>query len=269
MEANAYILGTERKELFRLGYQHQVWSAEARKAWEIAEFSYGQTILDIGCGPGFCSQELAYIVGPDGKVIAVDKSKSYIDFVNSVNKVHALNIETHCCAFDDLELNAESVDGVFSRWAMAWISNPQEIINKLAGYMKSGGVVAMQEYYDWSTFQIEPNLPGLTKGIKAALKNLREQEGDIDVGRHLSSMFYNAGLEVVSTRLMPKLALPEDMNWYWPKTFLTIYLPKLVAAGYISEREVQSALDDFDELEYINGASICTPQMIEVVAVKP
>lgn len=268
-EDGAYILGTERAELHRLGYQHQVWSSEARKGWEIAEFSQGQTILDLGCGPGFCTQELAYIVGHDGKVIGVDKSKLYIDFLENINKVHNLSIETHCCDFNDLHLNEQTLDGIYCRWAMAWISNPDEIINKTAAYLKSGGVVVMQEYYDWSTFQIEPNLSGLSKGIKAALQSLLDQEGEINIGRRLPSIFYNAGLEVISTRLMPKLALPEDLNWYWPKTFLNIYLPKLVAGGFITKEEVEEALDQFDELEYINGATIHCPQMIEVVAVKP
>ena len=268
-EKDAYILGTEREELHRLGYQHQVWSGEARKGWDIAEFSQGQTILDLGCGPGFCTTELGYIVGPDGKVIGVDRSQLYIDFLNKVNEIHALNIETHCCDFDDMNFDPESLDGVYCRWALAWIPNPQEIVNKLQTYLKSGGVVVMQEYYDWSTLQIEPNLPGLTKGIKAALRSFKEQAGDIDVGRQLPSMFFDAGLEVISTRLMPKLAQPEDLNWYWPKTFFNIYLPKLIAGGFITSEEVEVALSEFDELECINGATLHCPQMVEVVAVKP
>jgi len=268
-EEGAYILGTERAELYRLGYQHQVWSSEARKGWEIAEFSQGQTILDLGCGPGFCTQELAYIVGHHGKVIGVDRSQVFIDFLKNTNAVHGLNIDARCSDFNDMELETESLDGVYCRWALAWISNAEEIINKTATYLKSGGAMVMQEYYDWSTFQIEPNLPGLTKGIKAALQSFLDQEGEINIGRRLPALFYGAGLEVISTRLMPKLALPEDLNWYWPKTFLTIYLPKLVAAGLLTESEVKKALEDFDELEYINGATIHCPQMIEVVAVKP
>lgn len=268
-ESNAYILGTERQELHRLGYQHQVWSSESRKGWDIAEFSQGQTILDLGCGPGFCSIELGYIVGDTGKVFGIDRSKVFIDFLNDCNKIHDLNIETICADFDELDLPEESLDGIYCRWAMAWIPNPEEIIAKVSKYLKSGGVIVMQEYYDWSTFQIEPNLPSLTKGIKAALRSFKEQEGDIDVGRRLSSIFYNTGLEVISSRLMPKLALAEDLNWYWPKTFLNIYLPKLVEKNYISSEEVEEALDEFEELETINGASVHCPQMIEVIAVKP
>ena len=79
-EENAYILGTDEQELYRLGLQHQVWASEAQKGWNLAQFSSGQTILDLGCGPGFCSKELAFLTGPKGKIIGIDRSKNYIDY---------------------------------------------------------------------------------------------------------------------------------------------------------------------------------------------
>ena len=60
-ESKAYILGTDSEELFRLGVQHQVWAEEAQKGWRLANFSAGQTLLDLGCGPGYCTKELAFI----------------------------------------------------------------------------------------------------------------------------------------------------------------------------------------------------------------
>ena len=62
-EQNAYILGTDKEELHRLGIQHQVWASEAQKGWTLAGFTAGQTLLDLGCGPGFCTKELAMITG--------------------------------------------------------------------------------------------------------------------------------------------------------------------------------------------------------------
>ena len=75
-EYNAYILGTDKKELHRLENQHKIWKSEARKGWEIAEFKPGQILLDIGCGPGLCTIELANVVGDSGKVIGVDLKKA-------------------------------------------------------------------------------------------------------------------------------------------------------------------------------------------------
>ena len=266
-EANAYILGTETAELHRLGLQHQVWSSEAIKSWDLAGFTAGQTLLDLGCGPGFCTTELAYIAGETGKVIGVDKSAHYIDFLKDWSRQLSLNIETQCCDFESMNLAPNSIDGVYDRWAMAWVSNPKEIISKLFTALKSGGVVITQEYFDWSTLQTEPHLPALAKGITAALQSLRDQN-DIDIGRKLPQYFEACGFEIISTRPLTKMATPKQFTWQWPKSFFAIYFPKLVSAGYLSQKEVDDALAAFNELEKMPGATIFTPTMREVIARK-
>ena len=266
-ENNAYILGTETAELHRLGLQHQVWSSEAIKGWELAGFTHGQTFLDLGCGPGFCTTELAYIAGVKGKVIAVDKSKYYIDFLAKVTEQFNLNIETQCCDFDTMQLDDDSLDGVYDRWALAWISNPKEILTKIHKALKKGGVVVTQEYFDWSTLQTEPHIPELAKGIAAALQSLRDQN-NIDVGRKLPKYFEECGYEIISTRPLTKMATPKQFTWHWPKSFFTIYFPKLVDSGYLSQVEVDEALAAFNDLEKMTGATIFTPSMREVIARK-
>lgn len=268
-EQNQYILGTEQKELHRLGLQHQVWSSEANHAWKIADFSEGQTILDLGCGPGFCSLELAYIVGENGEIIGVDQSKGYLDFLESQAKVHGLeNISTINAGFQDLNLDDESLDGVYHRWALAWIDDAEGIIAKLSKALKPGGVIASHEYYDWSLFQTEPRLPALNLAIKAALQSFKDSEGNINIGRQLPSLFHNAGLEVISTRTISKIGYNYDLEWQWPMTFLSIYIPKLVEKELLTHEEATNALQDLHKLEDIPGASICCPLMYEVIAVK-
>lgn len=264
-----YILGTHIEELHRLGYQHQVWSSEARKAWEIAEFSYGQNILDLGSGPGFCSIELGYLVGDEGKVIAADMSRAFLDYLELLNKSYRLNIETRHGDFRNLDLPDNSLDGIYSRWALAWISNPEKLVEKLVRALKPGGVFVIQEYFDWSTFQTIPEFPELKNLISRILKSFKDQEGDIDVGRHMMSYFNNAGLEVISSRPLTKYAYPNEMNWYWPKTFLNVYPQLLVESGQLNASELQEALEAFDQLEYMEETVIFCPSMIEIIAVKP
>ncbi len=265
-EKNAYVLGTERKELHRLGLQHQVWASEALKGWELAEFTAGQTILDLGSGPGFCTQDLAYIVGEEGKVIAVDKSKVFLDFLKQTATQHGLDIELIHSDFENMVLEDDSIDGIYHRWALAWVPNPKEIIGKLVRSLRSGGVIVSQEYYNWSTFQVEPHFPALQHGINSILRSFKESDSEIDIGRKLPAMFEAEGLEVISVRPMPKIALPGDMVWQWPKSFLKIYLPKLT--NYLNSEEVAKALEEMEELENTPGATILTPQMVEVIAVK-
>jgi ubiquinone/menaquinone biosynthesis C-methylase UbiE len=267
-EENAYILGTDADELHRLGLQHQVWSSEAQQAWKTANFSAGQTLLDLGCGPGFCTRELAYITGKEGKVIGIDKSKGYIQFLQNDALNHDLPIEAIEADFDDMDLADESLDGMYCRWAMAWIPNPEEILQKVSKALKPGGKMVLHEYYDWSTHQTQPNMPSLSRAIAACLKSFKEQPGDIDVGRHLPQMLSNMGMKVTSIRPMSKLARPDELTWQWPKSFYKVYFPKLVEYGFITEEIANNALADLAELEQQEGSSLCCPLLIEVIAEK-
>ena len=270
MSQKDYILGTDRDELHRLGLQHQVWASEAMKAWKLAEFGAGQTILDLGCGPGFCSVPLGYMVGEAGKVIAVDKSNSYIDFLENLNGSHGLKLDLRNVNFNELDLSNDQLDGVFIRWALAWIDNPIEILEKIEEAMMPGAVIVSHEYYDWSTFQVEPHFPSLQTGIDAIFDTYKnKQEGDIDIGRKLPGYFYDLGLEVISTRPLSKLVTPEQFAWQWPKSFLEIFMPKMVEMGHLTSKQVEYALDELYQLENLDGASMLCPQMIEVIAIKP
>ena len=267
-EKNAYILGTDYAELNRLGFQHQVWSSEARKGWQAAGFSKGQKILDLGAGPGFCSVELAYMVGEEGEVVAVDKSQEYLNYLDRVSDLRQLNIKTIQADFKDLDLEGYQFDGIYHRWALAWTDGVQDILHKLYKSLKPGGRIVSHEYYDWKTLQVEPFKPNLSKAISAALKAWNDMDGNINIGRRLPNMLINAGFKVKASRLMPKLATPDDLSWHWPKSFFNIYFPKLAERNYLSEREVELALDDFNQLESTAGATLFCPILIEIIAEK-
>lgn len=264
----AYILGADAEELFRLGVQHQVWAEEAQHGWRLANFCAGQTILDLGCGPGYCTKELAFIAGEEGKVIGIDKSEKFIKFLDGVAKQFGLNIEATHADFDTMKLQPASLDGMYCRWALAWIPNPKEILKKIAAALKPGGRMVIHEYYDWSLLQTEPKKEALTKAISMALKSFKDTDNEIDIGRHLSTMLPEIGMKVIGIRPMAKIATPENGVWQWPKTFFQSYFPRLVPQKYLTQEEVEEALLDLEELEKIDGATICPCLMIEIIAEK-
>ncbi len=267
-ETNAYILGTEQAEMHRLGFQHMVWAEEAFRAWKIAGFSQGHTILDLGCGPGFLTRDLGYIVGKGGKVIGVDISENYTGFARQVMALHGLNAEFQTVAFDDMTLSPGILDGAYCRWALAWVKNPEEIVENIFNALKPGAAFAAHEYFNWSFFQVVPHSKSIALSLKAALNGWKQMEGNINVGSQLPEMFQSIGFKRIKTRPMTKLARAGDMEWYWPKTFFKIYFPKLVSMGLLDQTTCDDALHDMDMLEQNPNAMIYTPQMIEVIGWK-
>lgn len=263
-----YVLGTDTEELHRLGIQHQIWSTEAQRAWDSAGFTAGQTFLDLGAGPGYCAVELAYIAGKEGKVIAVDKSKSYLEFLDRMAREQNLNITTIASDFEVMELDPNSIDGMYSRWALAWLAEPKSILQKVMKALKPGGKMVIHEYYNWSTHQTEPRMEHLAKAISAAQLSMNDTGGNLDVGRAVPGILSDLGMNVLSIRPMAKIARPHELAWQWPKSFFKVYFPKLVPLGYLSDEEVSKAFSDLGELELIEGASLCCPLMFEVIAEK-
>ena len=67
----------------------------------------GMTVADIGCGLGFLTLPLAQMVGPAGRVLAVDLQKAMLSRVERRAKRRALldRIELHQCTEHDLGLD--------------------------------------------------------------------------------------------------------------------------------------------------------------------
>lgn len=267
-ESEKYMLGTHKEELHRLGIQHQVWSSEARRGWEIAEFGNGQTILDLGSGPGFCAMELAYMVGEEGKIIAVDKSDAFIEYLNFRAKTDELNIETMCCDFRDLKLPDNSLDGIFSRWALAWIDEVDDVVEDLSKALRPGGAMVFQEYYDWRTLQCHPANKSFDTAKEAVLAAFATSGGNINIGKELGVIMSDNNIEVVSMRAIPQMCVPGQLNWEWPKSFFKIFLPELANAGLMTKDESDAANAYLEELEGIGGSSILGPLAIELVGIK-
>ena len=53
-----YVLGTHDDEINRLGLQHSVWRPKVLDAWRRAGFTVGQTIIDVGSGPGHATRHV-------------------------------------------------------------------------------------------------------------------------------------------------------------------------------------------------------------------
>tara|TARA_Y100000590_G_scaffold440536_2_gene566043 strand:- start:2695 stop:3504 length:810 start_codon:yes stop_codon:yes gene_type:complete len=267
-ENNEYILGTNKDELSRLELQHKVWLSEAKYGWDLAEFTKGQNILDLGCGPGYCTEELARIVGKKGRVIGVDKSNSFISHLNQIRESSKLSIKPYLVDFNSLILDNNSLDGVYCRWALAWTSNPKEILSNVKNALKPGGRIVIQEYYQVSTLKTNPERPSLRKAIKSVLNSFHDSDFKIDMGSFLPEYFVKLGMKINHLRLISKLATPGSIDWEWPKSFFYNYFPRLVSMGYLNNQDIEYAIEDLKELELLSYSTLCCPLVIEVIAEK-
>ncbi len=70
----------------------------------------GDTVIDLGCGPGFFTIPLARLAGPAGVIVAVDIQSPMLDRVRRNARRHGLadRIRYHRCTPEKINLNLEA-----------------------------------------------------------------------------------------------------------------------------------------------------------------
>ena len=270
IEHEAYVLGTHDEELERLGWQHRVWADAAIAHWQRAGFVPGQTILDVGCGPGFGSKDLAELLGTAGRVIGIDASARYVGFVNEViaDDPNTAPIEAHQGDVQQLDLPEASVDGAYARWVLSFTPEPMRVVEGIARALRPGGRFAVQDYAGWSGLFWGPRSETLGL-LRRAVTGAYESVGaDSDIGRKLPGMMHASGFDVLEIRPLQRTARPGDALWHWPTRFFKLFLPRVVEMGFMTQGEFEAWCDEWDSLTRDEGAFFFTPPQVEIIGVK-
>jgi len=264
-----YVLGTHEDEIARLGLQHEVWRPRALEAWSRAGFTSGQTLLDIGCGPGYATLDLADIVGPAGRVIALDRSRRFLDALEAARSERGLkNIQTIEIDLDEGELPPVQAEGAWSRWVFAFVKRPRELLTRVRDRLKPGGTLALHEYFHYSTWRLTPRTPEMEEFREAVIRSWRDSGGEPDIGLDLPVWLRELGFEIRSLRPIIEVVPPTSAMWEWPKVFIETGLRRLVDLGYLTADRAVEISKAFAAREAEPYTLMVTPAVLEVVAVR-
>jgi ubiquinone/menaquinone biosynthesis C-methylase UbiE len=279
LRSNEYVLGTDERELERLGLQHRLWSDAAHALWRRAGIQPGSAVLDIGCGPGFALLDLARIVTAQsrhtapGRVVGVDASRPYLAHLGAQAAAQQLtNISTVQADLHDLDHLAEvepgSFDAAYARWVFCFVSDPAAVLRGAARALKPGGRLIVQDYFNYESMSVAPRRESFTKAVLATGRSWRTRGGDPDIIGRLPGLLPAAGLRLIHLDVHQRLARPGEQMWHWPQTFWENFLPTLVHMGLLNEDDQAAWLRDWDELSRTPGAFIMLPAVFDLIAEK-
>jgi ubiquinone/menaquinone biosynthesis C-methylase UbiE len=265
-EADAYILGTDREELERLRLQHAVWTEAQHELMDRAGLRAGERVLDLGCGPGFTTFELAQRVGPGGKVVASDMSARFLDFLRKESAHLGFGwIETVLGPVEELALPAASLDAAYGRWILCWVADPLVALERVREALKPGGRLLLQEYLNWGTMRAYPTSPACLRMVEAGLANWRDAHIEIDFAARLPELAPKAGFVLEHFRPRARLGGVGSMEWRWIGEFYRVYYPKIVERGLLSEQEYVAWKSDWARREKEGVSWLATPTMADAV----
>jgi len=268
-EAEDYLLGSRDEELARLGSQHRVWAETAFALWRRAGFRSGGRILDLGCGPGFSTVDLAHLVGSSGRVVAVDASRRFLDHLEAGARALGLaNIETVECDVRDLQLEPASLDGAYARWLFCFLDDPAAAVGRVAAALKPGAAFAVNDYFNYRAFTLAPRSAALDRVVVAVERFWAAEGGDLEIQGRMPSLMRDHGLTVTDISTTSVVARPGSPHWSWPASFFQAFLPRLVQGGYVTAADSRAFWSDWERRSEDPAAFMFLPPMIDVIGVK-
>jgi ubiquinone/menaquinone biosynthesis C-methylase UbiE len=107
----------------------------------------GQIVADIGAGSGLLSVPVAKVVGPKGRVYAVEIDKGFFPAImKRAADAGIANVQTVLGEFTDPKLPVRNVDVAFFHDVLHHVQDRGPYLQTLAGYLKPGGRIVVVDF---------------------------------------------------------------------------------------------------------------------------
>lgn len=207
----------------------------------------GMRILDVGCGTGSITRDIANVVGPSGKVVGLDNTEKFIA-AGKENFAHIKNMELIATDLFQYE-PSEPFDLIVSARTMQWLNNVPEALIKMRSMLKPGGMLSVLDY-NHKKIQWTPEPPAIMKKFYAAFLAWREHAGmNNEVADDLAKMFEGAGFKNIVVINTDEHYTRDDENFVfragiWSKVAA---IKQIADEGFINESERLQTIEEYDE----------------------
>ena len=111
------------------------------------ELKPGQIIADVGAGTGLFTRMFSSVVGKEGRVIAVDITKNFLDHIaRTCRELDLRNVDTQLCSVDSVQLPVNSIDVAFICDTYHHFEFPTKTATSIWQAMKPGGRLVVIDF---------------------------------------------------------------------------------------------------------------------------
>lgn len=215
----------------------------------------GMRVLDIGCGTGAITADIARAVGPQGAVVGLDRDSANLEIAR---QEHAAVPNLSFQAGDILAPDfATSIDAPFdlvnATRVLLWIGEPVHALQQMKKVVRPvGRIVALDYSLDDTEWDPEP--PSSFCDFYRAFLQFRSSNGwDNSMARHLPAVFGAAGLTDIQTHRCDEVVRRGDPNFaHENRSRIWLYVidsvgAKVVKDGFLDGERVALAREEYEQ----------------------
>lgn len=162
--------------------------------------SPGARCVDLGCGGGHVTMELARRVGASGSALGIDLDVELLTVARDVAAAEQLeNVEFRVASAEDL--SEADYDLAFSRLLFMHLRDPEQIAELMVEAVRPGGLVVVEDA-EFSSCFTYPACEAFDRWVDWYRETVRLSGADADIGPRLPGILRAAGVEVLGVRVV-------------------------------------------------------------------
>ncbi|MDI3417361.1 class I SAM-dependent methyltransferase [Streptomyces luteolus] len=216
------------------------WRTAANSAaYLVGELKPHMAILDVGCGPGTITADLAALV-PQGRVTGVDAAPGILDRARATAAERGLdNVEFAVADVHALGFPDDTFCVAHAHQVLQHVGDPVRALRELRRVVRPGGIVAVRDS-DYAAMTWYPRTPGLDDWLDLYERVALANGGEPDAGRRLKSWALEAGFtDVTATSSTWTFSTPQERAWWsglWAeRTTDSSYARRATESGHADE----------------------------------
>ena len=227
---------------------HTSRTAENSAGYLLPYLGEGMALLDVGCGPGTITLDLAELVAP-GEVVAIDAVSSVLEQADALRRRKGIDN----CSFqpgDVYHLGFEDgrFDVVHAHQLLQHLSDPVGALREMHRVLKPNGVLAARDA-DYSSMTWAPDEPLLDRWLELYHQVTDRNGAEADAGRYLLGWAQQAGFTAITASSSTwTFATPSRRAWWG-----SVWAERVLHSS-LATQAIDYELSDQAELEAISDA---------------
>jgi SAM-dependent methyltransferase len=226
----------------------------------------GGRCLDVGCGGGHVSRELASRAGTDGSVVAIDMDETVLERARADTAAAGVDTVEFRCG-DATQIDGAPYDLAYARFLLCHVADPAGVLASMVAALRPGGLVIVEDT-DFTACVSYPPCPAYERWVALYRETVRRRGGNADIGPMLPSLLFDAGVQDVGVAMHQPCALDGDVKVMSPLTLERI-TDSVVSEGVATAHEVAKIGAELAEYCADPTTLITTPRVVQSWGVKP
>jgi 2-polyprenyl-3-methyl-5-hydroxy-6-metoxy-1,4-benzoquinol methylase len=221
----------------------------------------GMTTVDLGCGGGNVTIEIARLIAP-ALATGIDMDEVKLALAREAATARGIaNVQFRAMNLHDWHEPA-AYDVVYARFVLQHLSQPVQILRQMWEAVRPDGVVIVEDadFDGWASY---PPSPGLDFFTRTYAEVIRRSGGDHSMARKLYAYFMEAGIGRPEVQVNQPVYIDGEGKAL-PWTTLEATADLIVVESIASRDEVEAALRELKRLAEDQETLILGPRIFQL-----